>query len=414
MNIPFWVARRYVFARHSFNFITIITTISIVGIAIGVAALISVTSIFNGFRMLAETLLIGFDPHVRVSAAEGAWIESADSLAAELESMEYVKAVSPVISGKVVASVGKTIHVFQLHGVDSAGFMAVSGLRRNMVGGAFQLSPQDGRPQVILGIALADKIGSFVDDSLMLLSPAALEQTVIYSALPAAQQARVSGIFQLNHKEYDAFHGYTSQSTARNLFKAPAGAAMYLDIRSQDVKHSDEIAAALRAKLGDNYHVETWYDLHRELYNVMRFERMAAFTVLTIIILIAVFNVFASLTMTVKEKHAEIGILKALGATPKMIIQIFINESIVIGGIGTLGGALLGLGLCLGQQEFGWFALDTSKYIVPAIPVEIHSFDVIFTIVLALGLTLLAGWYPARSAAQVRTARALMIEQALQ
>ncbi len=413
MQLPYFIARRYAFSRHSLNFITIITSVSIVGIAIGVAALIVVTSIFNGFRTLAESGLIGFDPHVRVSAANGAFINAADSLHRLIRAVDGVRASSSVLSGKVIGAKGAELQALQLNGVDPQEIDMVSGVSDNVISGEFDIGRHNGVARLVLGIGVADKLGTFTGDSLMLISPAALEESIVYSSYPQTVKAVVAGVFQLNNREYDAFYAYSSRGVAARLFRAAPNTAMSIDIRGAGVEDADGIAKELRALLGDAFLVETWYDLHEDLYNVLRFERMAAFTIFAIIILIAVFNVFASLTMTVKEKRSEIGVLKAMGASSKLIVRIFFGESVLIGVTGTSAGLVLGLLLCYGQIHYRWFTLDTSKYIVPAIPLEVHGSDIITIAIVALVLALLAGIYPARKAAAVRMARALMIERGM-
>ncbi len=407
MQFPFFIARRYVFSKHSLNFITIITSISIIGIAIGVAALIIVMSVFNGFRQLQEKFLVGFDPHVRISAAQGTWIGNADSLLAQVKTLPGVHAASPIVAGKVVGVRSKSMQAFLLQGVDHANIGTVSGIENSVVTGVFALEERDGIARVILGIGLADKLRVFTGDTLALVAPPAIEQAIAQSSLPALTHAVVSGLFQTNVKEYDALQAYTSVETARRLFGAPVHGALYIDVRSSDIAQSEALQQEITTKFS-GLRAETWYDLHRDLYNVMRFERMAAFIVLTLIIFIAVFNVFASLTMTVAEKRAEIGVLKAMGASPGVITRIFFGESLIIGVVGTLLGVALGVGLSLGQAHYGWFSLDTSRYIVPALPISLQADDVIFVSAVALILAPLAGIYPARKAARVRAARALM------
>lgn len=407
MRFPLFIARRYVFSKHSLNFITIITSISIVGIAIGVAALIIVMSVFNGFRELQEKFLIGFDPHVRLSAGEGTWITPADSIRNAITGIPNVAAASSVMSGKVVAIRDKSVQAFVLEGVNSNDIGSVSGIGNSVVTGRFDLASRNGIAHVLLGIGLADKLRVFPGDTLALVAPPAIETAIAQSSLPPITKALVTGLFQTNVKEYDAFQAYTSIETARLLFKAPPDAALYIDIRSTDITRAEDISTRLEKQF-PTLRAETWYDLHRDLYNVMRFERMAAFVVLTLIILIAVFNVFASLTMTVTEKRSEIGVLRAMGAPASTVMRIFFGESLIIGVVGTLLGIFLGVGLSLGQQHFGWFALDTARYIVPALPMSLQYTDVLFVSIVALVLAPLAGIYPARKAARVRAAHALI------
>lgn len=411
MRLPFFIARRYLFTKHSLNFITIISGISIIGIMLGVAALIIVVSIFNGFRALVESYLVGFDPHVRVSAVNSTWIRNADSLRNLIATVPLVKAVSPVLAGKVVGVQKNTLQAFSLQGVKSGEFSTVSGVEKRMVAGKFALVNKNGIPQIVLGIGLADKLRATRGDTISLVAPSAIETAISQSALPPACKVIVSGIFQSNNKDYDSFQGYVALETAQKLFNAPQNAALFIDIRGTSSDDAETIRTSLEKQFQSGFRIETWYDLHHDLYNVMRFERMSAFIVLTLIILVAAFNVFASLTMTVAEKRPDIGILKAIGAKPSLIKRIFFVESLLVGMFGTISGAGLGLFFCWGQMTFGWLSLDTTMYIVPAIPLSLKAEDVVAICVVSLVLSLLAGIYPAKKAANVRTARALIIDE---
>jgi lipoprotein-releasing system permease protein len=246
-----------------------------------------------------------------------------------------------------------------------------------------------------------------------LLSPASLESAITQGMVPRSVRAAVVGVFQSNNKEYDATQAYTSLASARRLLRVPSNAAQSLDLRLHASKESIEAqqrlqAAFSQAALPQGLLVQTWFDLHRDLYVVMRFERLAAFCVLLLIVLVAVFNVFASLSMSVAEKRAEIGMLKAMGAAPRVITTVFFFQSVLVGLLGTFLGATLGVVLCLGQMQFGWIALDTTRYVVPALPLIVDWRDVAGICLVSLALSLAAGYIPARKAGEVRSAVALL------
>lgn len=418
VRLALFIARRYLRSKHTLNFISVITAISIGGITLGVAALVIVMSLFNGFQALIDRFLIGFDPHIRISAISshngtsgGQWLTVSDSLQRQVQSaLQSLGAVSmaPVASGKMICVSGRSMQPFQLIGMEAGTADAVSGIRKTLVVGDFRLETSSPTIALVMGATLADKLRLVVGDTVQLLSPTAIETAITQGLPPRPARAVIAGVFQSNTKEYDATQAYTALASARRLLRMPDDAAQSLDIRLQDVSQSNQAQSLLQSTLPASLRVETWFDLHRELYNVMRFERLAAFCVLLIIVLVAVFNIFASLSMTVTEKRGEIGMLKAMGAASNLITTIFFSHSLLVGVAGTALGAALGVGLCWGQMSFGWVTLDTSRYVIPILPLVVEWRDVTIVSVVSLGLSLLAGIAPARQAGQVRSALTLL------
>ncbi len=415
--LALFIALRYLRSKHSLNFISVITAISIGGITLGVAALVIVMSLFNGFQALIDRFLIGFDPHIRITAiaqpnAKGSqWITLSDSLQRQVQSALQPLGAShlaPLASGKMICVSGRSMQPFQLIGMEASTADAVSGIRKTLVVGEFRLETNSSAIGLVMGAALADKLRLVVGDTVQLIAPAAIETAITQGSPPRSARAVITGVFQSNTKEYDATQAYTSLSSARRLLRMPDDAAQSLDVRLSDVSQSNEAQSLLQRMLPASLRVETWFDLHRELYNVMRFERLAAFCVLLIIVLVAVFNIFASLSMTVAEKRSEIGMLKAMGARATLIVTIFFSHSLLVGIVGTALGAALGAGLCWGQMNFGWIALDTTRYVIPILPLIVEWRDVLIVCGISLVLSVLAGIAPARQAGQVRSALTLL------
>jgi lipoprotein-releasing system permease protein len=438
--VPLFIARRYLLSKRTLNFITVITAISVGGISLGVAALIIILSVFNGFQSLVERFLVGFDPHVRISAAVTAQtdgnskgsqfltntdtltnviLRACEPLAERTVGSKPVHVVaSAVAGGKIVLMKSGANATFmqacQLYGIDTASIGLVSGIKHAVVAGEFALGDRsDGCIPLVMGIGLADKLRITTGDTLTLLAPSAIEAAITQATPPIMRKAIMVGLFQSNNKDYDAIQAYTSLDNARVLLGLPPNAALSIDLRCGDARLSNEAQQLINNALTNmpkaaSYRVETWYDLHRDLYNVMRFERLAAFLILSIIILVAVFNIFASLSMTVAEKRAEIAVLKAMGASERLIVRIFFLQSVLVGLSGTLLGVGLALLLCWGQIRYGWLALDTSRYLIPAIPVIVQWSDVVLVALVAFVLALVAGFVPSRRAGAVRSAVSLL------
>ncbi|MBK9247342.1 MAG: ABC transporter permease [Ignavibacteria bacterium] len=402
MNLPLRFAFRYLkTSRKNVNFISIISAISLLGIAVGVASLICVMSIFNGFRDLLQSMLIGYDPHIRVTAPA---TRSNSSLLTLIRNQPDVKAASDVVQGRVIVIKGGNSQVFMLNGVKSDEIDGVSGVKDAMSFGKFEIRMIDNFYHVVIGTGVADKLRAMPGDTLTLLSPSEIESAAVGFYRPKGLSAIVAGVFQSNAKEYDQFYLYGSQELGHKLF---APKKIFIDIRLHDLQNVQSTAQNLTSILPTGVQVETWFDLHKELYGIMQFERLVSFSIISIIVLVAVFNILASLSMSVVQKQRDIALLKAIGARNRLIRNIFLAEGVIIGLIAVTAGVALGLGLCLGQQEFGWFGLDRSKYIISAIPVSVYSGDVIVVCVLALLLCFGATIYPAHRAATTLISRAL-------
>lgn len=404
------IAVRYIFTTRSFHFITVVSTISIIGIVVGVAAIICVTSIFNGFREFAEQQLIGFDPHIRITANEGAWLNNTDSLSNKIKNIKGIEALSSGLQGRIIALKNKSMNVITLNAVKEDEINTVSGISKMMIIGKFDISQIDGIPGIVIGSGLADRLKVLTGDTISLVSPKMIEYSVRSFSQPVQVRTKVTGIFQTNSKEYDEYYAFTSYNAGVGLFKPPPGSSLTIDIKLKSLSKLDKVKTELGEILSKDVTINTWYDLHKELYNIMQFERYVSFIILSLIIIIAAFNVLASLSMTVVEKRADIGALKAMGATSKFIQKIYMLEGLIIGIISTSIGTILGLGLCIAQLKFGLFSLDTSKFIIDAIPVSIYASDVILVCLLSLLLSISAAIYPAKRASSTVITEALREE----
>jgi lipoprotein-releasing system permease protein len=215
---------------------------------------------------------------------------------------------------------------------------------------------------------------------------------------PLMKKCKVVGIYDSNNKDYDAHYAYVSMESARQLFQFHDGVSG-IELRLHSIDEADAVKQSLQAVLGDAYRVSTWYDLHRDLYSVMRIERWTAYIILCLIVGVATFNVLGSLTMGVIEKRRDIGVLKALGATRSSITKLFMFEGILVGTIGTVMGVCIGLLVCYLQFRYHFFPLDPTVYIIPAIPIEVRWTDFIAVSLASMVLSALASLYPARRAA---------------
>lgn len=406
MNYTFYIAKRYLLAKKEAGFITVISLISILGVTIGVAALIVVLSVFNGFNGLVTDILVGFDPHIRVQMKKGADSSLQDSLSRYLAAQKDVTGISPFVSGKGMLISKKTTKVIFIRGLEAKAIPSVSGLNGSMIIGSADFS--DRSAEVVIGYSLADKLGIGIDDTLFVVTSAGVQNALSGIALPQIFSLRVIGIYEAKNKDYDGLYAFTSVEAAQQLFATDR--VHGYDLRLSSIDDAEEFAEGLKAVFGETIIVQSWYDLHKDLYSVMQVERWAAFIILALIIAVASFNLLGSLTMTVIEKTRDIGILKAMGATQSDIRKIFRLEGIMVGIVGSLLGLALGSFICWLQVTFELFALDTNVYIIPAIPIEMRTMDLILVPVSAMVLCSLAAYYPSKRAAQLQPSEAVRWE----
>jgi lipoprotein-releasing system permease protein len=394
------IARRYLRSKRQLRFINIIMLVSIVGITVGVAALIIVLSVFNGFNSVVTHVLVGFDPHVRIEAAKGSGVTVPDSLLDEIRRDARVDAVEPYVASKALLMTPRSNRVVMIKGVNDSTFHLVSGVEQSIVLGEFRFHDTPEVGGIVLGLALADRMGVIVGNELTIVSPVGVDVMMTQFGEPITRKEMVTGIYDSNNKDYDAHYAFISLESARQLFQVK-GSCTGIEIRLHDLEDAEEVKSTLQRRLGGGYLVSTWYDLHRDLYSVMRIERWTAYVILCLIIGVATFNVLGSLTMGVIEKRRDIGILKALGATRRSITRIFMLEGLLVGALGTVVGLAIGLVVCWAQIRFGIFPLDPTVYIIPAIPVEIRWTDIVAVVGASMTLTTWASFSPARRAARL-------------
>lgn len=424
MDYRFLIARRYLASRRRLTLISVISGISVAGVAVGVAALVVVLSVMNGFFDVVRDLLVSYDPHVRIEAAGGAGIERPDALAELARAEGGVASATPFVEGKALLAAdgaGALSQVVVVRGVDPG---LDAQLERSVRTGTFSLERQDGAAGIVMGQALASRSGVFAADAgedgvgvaggrVTLLSAPALERALqLYPfGLPDQRAFVVRGTFALE-PTYDESHVFVALEEAQRLFQMPSRVTG-VDLRLDDLDRAGDVADRLQDRLDGAYgagrfNVRTWYDLQGSLYSVMRLEKWAASAILALIIVVAAFNIVGALTMIVIEKRRDLGALQAMGASRRDVRRIFLIEGLLVGVVGAGIGLVLGLGVSLAQQAFGIVKLaEAGSFVIDAYPVDIRPLDVGLVVVVAVGLCALAAVYPAARAAAVDPARAV-------
>lgn len=398
--IELFIAKRYLRAKHKLNLITIISFLSTAGIAIGVAALIIVLSVFNGFGSLVTSILISFDPHIRISIVEESGFTRINEVESALQNTKNIQTYYPFAEGKVVLLNRKSYEIINLKGIPNSLKNANWGLSTKIISGGFDLENSKHNNKIILGLPLALRLSARIGDTIYVTSAYNIERTISTLSIPRTQKFIVTGLFETNNRDYDVSYAFTSLSSAQNLFGLKNNFTGF-ELRLDKIDNSEKVKEQLQKKLPSNvFSINTWYDLHKDLYSVMMVERWSAYILLCLIIAVATFNIFASLTMTVLEKKKDIGILRSFGVNKKSILRIFMFEGILVGIIGTAAGTAIGLLVCYLQIKYNFYPLDPTKYIINAMPVKIQFSDLVAVGSMSMLLSFLASLYPAKRAAK--------------
>ncbi len=409
MMFEFFIGKRYLRSKHKINLISIISILSMAGITIGVAALVVVLSVFNGFGGIVKSILINIDPHIKISITSPEGYGKIEEIKNEINRLSEVKNHTSFASGKVLILRKQSFEIITLKGIDNRNDIYKNKFEGKIFAGHFDIDDNE-YSSLIIGYPIALNLSARIDDTLSLISANNIEKSITSYALPSSGKFVLKGVFQSNNKDFDGGYAITDLSSAQNVLGLKnkiSGIEVYL----KDVSKANSVRTILQNKFGTkDFSIYTWYDLHKDLYDVMLIERWSAYIILCLIIAVATFNILGSLSMTVIEKKKDIGVLRAMGANTKSIVRIFMYEGILIGVIGTMAGLGLGLLICILQIKFNFYPLDPLKYVVDAMPVEI-----IFTDVVAIGaasffLTFAAAIYPAKKAAKLNAIESIKWE----
>lgn len=409
-----FIARRYLLSKRKVQFITIITRISVIGLTVGVTALIVLLSVFNGFNKYQYDTLTGFDPHIRIESDSGGKVGNYYSLIEQVKKHSDVTAAAPFTLNKGVVSSKKNNVVIFVKGVDENLIDGLSNVKQKTTLGDFEFRDNDEVGGIVLGGSVAAKLEARVLDTITVMSSIGMEKALTQIVTPKTMKFIVRGIFDANNREYDKLYSFISLPKSQNLFELE-NTANGVELRLDNIDKSEDMKEILAGELNGNsangkYNVLTWYDLHENLYSVMQLERWTAFIILSLIIAVASFSIMGSLTMTVMEKKRDIGILKAMGTLNSSILKIFMVEGILIGIYGTIIGSILGLTICILQIKLKFYPLDSMVYSIDALPIDIRFMDFIYVGLCAMIISLLASLYPALRAAKQEPIKAIRWE----
>ena len=414
-----FIARRYLLAKKKTGFISIISLISIVGIALGVAALIIVLSLMNGFTKELRTRLLGMDGHiwVRTPMSSTGGMPDYKEVMDLLAHIKGVQGVSPFCEYTTVAHdrTRKNIATVNVRGVDVKSVNKVSDINDYITAGRLDLAQdENGVPGIVLGsyVFLALNI-SDLGDIIYIFGEG--DVTDIFDTLtpPPIYQFRVTGIFNSGYYDYDNTVVLIDISEAQKILgyeDMVSGIVLKLDDAFKADQYTVEGGFIDQILGGYPYYSENWIEKNKILFSWMKLEKWSAFIVLSLIILVAVFNIVSTLIMMVMDKTREIGILKSMGATNVSIKRIFVFQGAFVGVCGTLIGSIIGYLLCFIQDRYKVLSLPSEVYFVSAVPMDLQIRDFIAVTVVALFLCWLSSFYPAQKAAKLDPVDAIRSE----
>jgi lipoprotein-releasing system permease protein len=406
------LALRYLRARRKEGFISVIAGFSFIGIMLGVATLIIVMAVMNGFRNELFDKILGLNGHMLVRPL-GEEFKNYDEVAKRLRAVEQVQKAIPLVEGQVMISAEDTARGVIVRGIRENDLKNLDAIGSNVFFGT--LDGFDDRRGIVLGTRLANALGVRVGDGITLVSPRGSQTP--FGTAPRIQRYPVAAIFEIGMSQYDESIAFLPLQQAQAFFNSPdAVTALELMLDNPDVVNA--VRPELAAMLPPNLIMSDWRERNATFYNTLKVERNVMFLILTLIVLVAALNIISGLIMLVKDKSSSIAILRTMGATRGAIMRVFFITGASIGVVGTLAGLILGVVVCLNIEtirEFIAYATNTDLfspdvYFLSRLPADMDLWEVATVVIMALSLSVLATIYPSWRAARLDPVDALRYE----
>ena len=401
MNLSLYIAKRYLFSKKSHQVINIISGVAIAGIALATAAMVCTLSVFNGFQGVVADQFTAFDPDIKVTAAQGKSFFTDSPEIGTAANAEGVSVVSFSVEDKALVEYGGKQVMVTLKGVDD-NFSQLTDIERVLHGNGEFVLQDSLNSYAVLGGKIINELncGIFFTTPLEVYAPN--RGGKINLTMPARNFKKgvllSSGLaFIVNQPEYDGGYILTSNEFTRKMFRRKPNEATSMEIKVAPGTEIQDTKERLEAILGSDYTIKDRYEQQDDIYKVMQIEKLISYIFLTFILLVACFNIVGSLSMLIIEKRDNMNTLRSMGADNKTIANIFIYEGIIISAAGALAGIVIGLALCLAQQEFGFISMGSAEsFVVNSYPVEVHMNDILTTFVTVLAVGITAVWLPVR------------------
>ncbi len=419
MKFELFVAARYLRAKRRQAVIGVITAISVIGVAVGVAALIIALAITNGMSRDLRERLLSSTAHVSLMRIQSDGIRNWRALTDKLRKLPHVTAAAPGLYEPVLISRGALSGGAEIKGIVPSEERTVSDLLSRITqGSAAPLSNPDPStpatdeanrptPPIVVGYDLADSLNAKVGDTVMVTSPQG--ELTPYGLVPKYQRFRITGIFHSGFYQYDSSFAFVRLTDAQRLFDEPDLVSI-ISFKVDDLYHADRIGKEIEAAAGPGFETTNWMEQNRELFRALKLEQIVTFIVIGLIVCVAALNILIALTMMVMEKTKDIAVLMSIGVKPEQVRRIFLMQGFLISLIGTIIGLVLGYALSWAGGHYRFIHLSADIYSIDYLPFAPRIRDGIVVALVSLGVSLLATLYPSSSAARVLPAEALRYE----
>ncbi len=401
MNFPFFIARRYLFSKKSTHVINVISSISVIGVAVATMALVVTLSVFNGFHDLVATFFTSFDPQLKVMPAEGKTVAADDPILTQIRLLPEIEVATECVEDQALAVYHGRQAMVVIKGVED-NFSQLTHINEILVGdGEFSLHAAD-LDYGIPGIRLAELLGTGYTyrEPMKIYAPrreGQFDMTNPENAFEEDELYSPGVLFNVKQAKYDKDYILTSIGFARRIFDQQ-GMLSSLELRLKPGSRFNAVKDRVRELCGTKFVVKDRFEQQDDTFKIMKIEKLIAYIFLTFILMVACFNIIGSLSMLIIDKKDDVVTLRNLGASDKQIVRIFLFEGRIISAIGAVIGIVIGLLLCWAQQQFGLVALGSTSgsFIINAYPVSVHPEDIILIFITVLVVGFLSVWYPVR------------------
>jgi len=412
MGFELFIAGRYLRARRKYRFISLITFLSVAGVTVGVMALIVVLAVMAGFESDLKKRILGIDSHIVLERSDQRMM-GYHRLCERLKAFDGVTSATPFITtqtllrsnvgiaGSVVRGIDPSDTDLEIQGMGSVGLTALKALDRS---DSSDIGLDPALPGIVLGQELARSLGVIAGDVIYVISPRGMVSPVGH--MPAMKRFGIVGLFETGMYEYDGALAFIHLDDAQHMLRM-GRTVTGIEIRVDDIYDARRIAAAILEELGAPYNARDWMEMNRNFFSALKLEKTMMFILLTLIVLVATFNISSSLIMMVMEKTRDIAILKAMGATDDAVRRIFVFKGVTIGFLGTILGGALGTLLCLLLKRYEFVKLPSDVYYITTLPVQLDWPMVILIGLSTLVISLVSTLYPAGRAAGLNPSEAL-------
>jgi lipoprotein-releasing system permease protein len=411
-NFELFIASRYLRARRKHTVVSVITVISVVGVAAGVMALVIAMAVTTGFSNQLQRSLLGAMAHINVvPKTPGEGIEDWRSLMARLRSAPHVIAAAPALYSPVLMAGAINSKAGEIKGIDVDAELAIGDTLRKLKEGSLDRlrDPNAYPPGILLGKDLINDTGIRIRNRIQVLAPEGGDMNPMYGPLPTARPFIVSGIFESGFYEIDDAQAYASIAAVQKMLGLE-DEVNAIELKVDDLNRAPEIAQDLEKLLGPHFTATAWQDQNRRLFDAMSGERIVTIIIIGLIELVAALNILIVLVMMVMEKYRDIAVLMSMGARRQQIRAIFMMQGVLIGVVGSAIGLVTGYTLCYFAEKYKWIRIDESVYAFSYVPFETHWVHGIWIAAAAILISFLATLYPARNATRIAPAEVLRYE----